>query len=49
MKVIYPQKNWDTKENDGRALTNSGIKGRTRQCSGIANDDDGNNKVTVTM
>ena len=49
MKVMYPQKNWDTKENDGRALTNSGIKGRTRQCSGIANGDDGNNTVTVTM
>ncbi len=49
MKVLYPQKNWYTKENEGRALTNYGIKGRTRQCSGIANGDDGNNTVTVTM
>ncbi len=41
--------NWDTKDNDGRAQANSGIKGRTWQCSGIANGDDGNNTVTVTM
>jgi hypothetical protein len=49
MEVMDPQKNWDTKENDGRALNNSRNKERAQQCSGIAKGDDGNNTVTVTM